>query len=189
VTADREPDATGAGFTLRTASPADSGALVELIGASARGLARGDYTDAQIEAALGSAWGVDSQLIRDGTYFVVEAGGAIVACGGWSFRRTLFGGDAQPGRVPESLDPSRDAARIRAFFVHPRWARRGLGALLLRHCEAAAMDRGFRRAELLATLPGHRLYRAFGYEGDARRRYPLPGGLDIEFVPMSRHLL
>jgi N-acetylglutamate synthase-like GNAT family acetyltransferase len=172
--------------TLRQATLADVPVLEALIAESARDLCQGDYTGAQIEAAIGTAWGVDRELIRDGTYFVVESDGAIVACGGWSKRRTLFGGDAQPGRQSEVLDPTRDAARIRAFFVRPDWARRGLGVMLLERCEAEARAHGFRSAELVATLPGQRLYRAFGYIGDERVEYPLPGGLTITFVPMRK---
>lgn len=176
------------GLSMREAELADVPQLLQLIEKSARDLSRGDYSDAQIDAAIGTAWGVDTELIRDRTYFAVCTGDKIVACGGWSFRRTLFGGDAQPGRASEPLDPGRDAARIRAFFVHPDWARRGLGAMLLERCEAEARARGFRRAELLATLPGHRLYRAFGYEGDTRASYPLPGGLSIDFIAMAKAL-
>src|SRR5262249_48335788 len=155
----------------RRATFADTPALERLIAESARGLASDDYSAAQIEAALGTAWGVDSELIADGTYFVVEAGGEkaeIVGCGGWSKRATLFGGDGQAGRRSDLLDPARDAARIRAFFVHPRWARRGIGRALIERCESEARAHGFRSFELMATLPGERLYRALGYSGDQR---------------------
>jgi GNAT superfamily N-acetyltransferase len=175
-------------FTLRTARPTEVPALEQLIVESARGLARNDYTTEQIEAALGSAWGVDSELIADGTYFVAEAASVVVGCGGWSRRRTLFGADGAPGRQSELLDPSRDAARIRAFFIRPDWARHGIGRALLERAEAEALACGFRAAELLATLPGFRLYRRYGYRGDARRSYPLPGGTTIEFVPMRKDL-
>ena len=159
-----------------------------MIAASARELSRGDYTEAQIEAALGGAFGVDTQLIDDGTYFAVVAGDEIVACGGWSFRGTLFGADGHAGRSAAQLDPARDAARIRAFFIRPDWARRGLGRALLERCENAARARGFRRAELMATLPGHRLYKACGYAGEERRTYPLRDGVTIDFIPMSKDL-
>jgi GNAT superfamily N-acetyltransferase len=175
-------------FTLRKASLEDRPALEELIAESARGLSRGHYTDAQVEAALGSAFGVDSELIRDGTYFVAEAEGEIVGCGGWSRRATLFGSDAQPGRRSDLLDPSRDSARIRAFFVHPDRARRGIGRAILERCEAEARAHGFRSAELLATLPGHDFYRSLGYAGDERVEYPLPGGISIAFIPMRKPL-
>ncbi|MDC0718347.1 GNAT family N-acetyltransferase [Nannocystis bainbridge] len=172
--------------TLRLATLDDIPALRELIAASARGLQREDYSPAQIEAALGSAFGVDTQLIADRTYFVAEAEGAPVACGGWSFRRTLFGGDDQPGREAERLDPKREAARIRAFFVDPGWARRGLGRAILTRCEDEARAAGFHRVELMATLPGVRLYAALGYEGTAPLEVPLRDGLTITFVPMSK---
>ena len=175
-------------FSLRKAALDDRPALEELIAESARGLSRGHYTDAQVEAALGSAFGVDSELITDGTYFVAEADGRIVGCGGWSRRATLFGSDAQPGRRSDLLDPSRDSARIRAFFVHPDRARRGIGRAILERCEAEARAHGFRSAELLATLPGHRFYGTFGYTGDERVEYPLPGGIRIAFIPMRKSL-
>jgi len=177
-----------AAFALRPATHDDVEAIDALIGASARGLGRPDYTDAEIEAALGTAWGVDTELVRDGTYFVALAGRDIVGCGGWSRRATLFGGDAEPGRRSDLLDPTRDAARIRAFFVHPHWARRGLGTALLDRCEAEARAHGFRAAELVATLPGVRFYRARGYASGEAFRHRLPGGVTIEFVPMRKTL-
>jgi len=175
-------------FTLRQATPADVPAIETLIGASVRGLCGSDYTAAQIEAALGTAFGVDSELIRDNTYFVAEAAGEIVGCGGWSRRKTLFGGDRQPGRVSELLDPARDRARLRAFFVRPDWARRGIGRALVLRCEADARACGFHAFELVATLPGRRLYAAFGYGGDERLDHRLPGDLAIEFVRMTKRL-
>jgi GNAT superfamily N-acetyltransferase len=173
---------------FRRASLDDVPALERLIALSARGLSRGDYSEEQIESALGAALGVDSQLVRDGTYFVAEAGDATVACGGWSFRKTLFGSDGNPDREPESLDPARDAARIRAFFVHPDWARRGLGRATLAICEAEARARGFGAAELMATLPGVRLYRSCGYHARDPIQHALPNGVAIEFVPMRKEL-
>ena len=176
-------------FALRKATLDDRPAIERLIGDSARGLSRGDYTEAQVEAALGGAFGVDSELIRDGTFFVAEVDGRVVGCGGWSRHATLFGGDAQPGRRSELLDPERDSARIRAFFVHPEWARRGIGRAILERCEAEARAHGFRSAELLATLPGHKFYRALGYGGDERVAHELPGGVTIAFMPMSKPLV
>lgn len=178
-----------AAFSLRKATLEDRPALESLIAASARGLSRGDYTDAQVEAALTGAFGVDSELIRDGTYFVAESEGRIVGCGGWSRRRTLFGGDAQPGRRSDPLDPDRDAARIRAFFVHPERARSGIGRAILERCEAEARQHGFRAAELLATLPGERFYRALGYSGTDHVPHRLTGEVTIDFVPMRRELV
>lgn len=173
-------------YAIRAATAGDRAAIEALIAASARGLSAGDYTDAQVEAALGSAFGFDSQLVADGTYFVVEDGASLVGCGGWSFRATRFGSDGQAGRSAAVLDPATDAARIRAFFIHPDHARRGLGRMLLERCEREARARGFRAAELTATLPGLRLYATCGYTGSARETHPLPGGQTIEFVPMRK---
>ena len=165
---------------------ADVDALRAVIAASARELSRGDYTPEQVEGALRGAFGVDTQLIRDGSYFVIECGGRIAGCGGWSRRRTLFGGDARAGRDATELDPARDAAKIRAFFIHPDFARRGLGTLLLERCEREAVMFGFRRFEMMATLPGIRLYAARGYAGSVRIEWPLGDGLTIPFLPMSK---
>ncbi len=173
---------------LRKATLADRAALEALIAASVRGLSQGHYTAAQIEAALGTAFGVDSELIRDGTYFVAQAGKRPVGCGGWSRRQTLFGGDAQAGRVSALLDPAVDAARIRAFFVHPAWARRGVGRALLLHCEQQAREGGFGATALMATLPGQRLYASAGYVGDERVRLALPAGVALELIPMRKTL-
>jgi len=173
-------------FTLRHASVGDIAELEALIADSARGLSRGHYTPVQIEAALGTAWGVDSELIRDETYFVVEVADRIVACGGWSRRKTLFGGDRQAGRRSDLLDPARDSARIRAFFVRPDHARQGIGRMLLERCEADAIAHGFRSAELVSTLPGRLLYAAHGYAGSERVAYPLAEGVAIDFVPMRK---
>ena len=175
-------------FSLRLAAIEDVPALDRLIGESARELGRADYTEVQIEAAVGTAWGVDSQLIRDGTYFVAEAEGEVVAGGGWSRRQTLFGGDMQAGRSSALLDPARDAARIRAFFVRPDWARRGIGRALLERCEAEARAHGFRRLELMATLPGERLYAAAGFVVAAREDYTLRPGVRIELIAMTKVL-
>ena len=174
-------------YVMRKATIDDVPVLERLITESARILSREDYTDAEIEAAIGTAWGVDSELIRDGTYYVVETGSdGIIACGGWSRRKTLFGSDKQQGRESEVLDPRRESARIRAFFVHPNWARRGIGRLLLQKCEDDAKAHGFQSTELVATLTGQRLYRVFGYVGEERIAYPLPNGTTIEFIPMRK---
>jgi GNAT superfamily N-acetyltransferase len=175
-------------FSLRVATLDDVPALDELIAVSARVLGLRDYTPAQIEAALGTAWGVDTQLIRDGTYFVAEAAGEVVGCGGWSRRRTLFGSDAQPGRTPDELDPATEAARIRAFFVRPDWARKGVARAILTRSEEEARAAGFRALELLATLSGVPLYRSAGYEGEKRLDHPLLDGQRIGYVPMRKAL-
>ncbi len=172
--------------TIRTATFADVETLGELVKASARTLGRSFYTDQQIEVALGSAWGVDTQLIHDGTYFVAEVGSRCAGCGGWSWRKTLFGADNQPGRQASRLDSQSEAARIRAFFVHPDFARCGIGRRLLEHCEAAARAAGFRSAELVATLPGEPFYRRFGFSEFERILHSLNDGLSIEFVRMRK---
>ena len=173
-------------FSIRPATLSDIPALQRIIADSSRGLGREDYTMEQIEAALGTAWGVDSQLIADATYFAVEAAGEIVACGGWSRRRTLFGADGRAGRESGLLDPARDAAKIRAFFVRPDWARKGIGRALVERCELEAAACGFTALELMATLPGRRLYEACGYRAGPPIQYPLAGNLTIEFVPMRK---
>lgn len=175
-------------FSIRTATLDDVPVLHQVIAESTRGLMAGDYTQVQLEAALGNAFGVDTELIRDRTYFVVESDQAIVACGGWSRRMTMFGADGRADRESALLDPVVDAARIRAFFVRPAWARRGIGRLLLDRCELEAAKAGFRTAELMATLPGERLYAASGYLGDTRIEYDLGGGVHIDFVPMRKAL-
>jgi GNAT superfamily N-acetyltransferase len=177
---------TPAGLTFRCATLADVPAIEALIIESAHGLGSGDYTHAQIEAALRSAFGVDTQLLKDRSYFVAEVRGELAACGGWSFRRTLFGSDVRADRDPQTLDPSTDAAKIRAFFVRPKYARLGIGSALLTRCEEEARARGFSRFELMATLPGVRLYAARGYRPGELIRWPLPDGPAIEFVPMSK---
>lgn len=176
-------------YRLRVATADDAPVLRALIARSIRALGAADYTRAQIEAALLGAFGLDIALIRDATYFSAESGvGEIVACGGWSRRRTLFGGDARAERDDAWLDPGVDAAKIRAFFVDPAHARRGLGRAILARCELEARRAGFARAELMATLPGLRLYEACGYVRADAIEHPLPGGLSITFVPMSKTL-
>lgn len=160
-----------------------------------RGLQAADYTPAQIEGALGTALGLDTQLIADGTYFVAEhrteAGDAIaIGCGGWSFRKTLFGSDHGPGRetalLDSLLDSRTDAAKIRAIFVHPEWARRGIGTLILKHCEEAEAAAGFRRFEMGSTLTGVPLYRQKGYVETERIEVPLPNGEALPVVRMRK---
>jgi GNAT superfamily N-acetyltransferase len=175
-------------LTLRQAVAADIPALRVLIDASVRGLQAADYTPAQIEGALQSVYGVDSQLIADGTYFVVEAEGAIVGCGGWSKRKTLFGGDSWTGREDALLNPQQDAAKIRAFFVHPRWVRRGIGSMILEACEKAAAVAGFTRFEMGATLTGVPLYRARGYVALENIEAPLANGESLAVVRMEKRI-
>ena len=174
---------------IRLATLEDLPALRWLIPRSVRGLSRGHYTEHQIESAIQYVFGPDTQLIEDGTYFAAEAGDQLVGCGGWSARRTLFGGDqAKQGGDPR-LDPRVDAARIRAFFVDPDWARRGIGARILQACVDAAERAGFTRLELMATLPGVPLYRQFGFEVAEPASTTLPDGVRIDFVRMTRTLM
>lgn len=169
----------GPHIRLRLAVPQDVPVLRALIKASVRGLQTEDYTPAQIEGALATVFGVDTQLIADGTYFVAEAmtqrqrssrtsnasasESSIVGCGGWSKRKTLYGSDHWTGREDALLDPQRDAAKIRAFFIHPDWARQGVGSKILQACEEAAHAAGFTRYEMGATLTGAKLFGAKGY--------------------------
>jgi len=176
-------------ISLRKATPADVPTLRELIARSARGLSTEDYRPAQVEGALQGAFGVDSQLLKDQTYFVAEDNGVIVGCGGWSYRATLFGGDARGDRDPSSLDPRTHAAKIRAFFVDPSQARRGIGTLLLERCEQEAKEHGFSQVELMATLPGVKLYAARGYVGTEQVRFDVGSGESIEFLPMRKTLV
>jgi GNAT superfamily N-acetyltransferase len=177
----------GVSYRLRIATGADVSVLRDLIARSIRELGADDYTPEQIEAALIGAFGIDTALIRDGSYFViVTERDEIVGCGGWSRRRTLFGSDARADRDDAWLDPVADAAKIRAFFIHPAHARRGLGRLLLERSEAEATRAGFTQFELMATLPGKRLYEMCGYVSGSPIEHPLPGGIHITFVPMRK---
>ena len=175
-------------ITLRKATLDDIPALQSLIARSARGLSTDDYRPAQVEGALRGAFGVDTQLLADQTYFVAEENGVIVGCGGWSYRSTLFGSDDRSDRDSSMLDPAHQAAKIRAFFVDPSQARRGIGSLLLGQCEHEARARGFSQVELMATLPGVKLYAVRGYVGTETVRYDVGGGEAIEFIPMRKNL-
>ena len=175
-------------FEIRRATLEDRAALERLIAASARGLSLADYSEEQVEAAIASVFGVDTDLINDGTYYVAEAVGSAVGCGGWSRRKTLFGGDRFAARDSGYLDPRTEPAKIRAFFVHPDWARRGVAGRILETCEREARAYGFRALELMATLPGVRLYAARGYEAGGQVEYEIADGVRIEFVPMKKAL-
>lgn len=181
-------------FHVRNATDADVPRLREVIEASVRGLQAEDYSPAQIEGALKSVYGVDSQLIADGTYLVAEfmesaaAKPEIVACGGWSKRKTLYGGDQFAGREDSLLNPVQDAAKIRAFFVHPNWVRRGVGTLILEACENAASAAGFTRLEMGATLSGVAFYRARGYRPLENLEVNLGNGEVLPIVKMAKLL-
>ena len=175
-------------YTIRKANLDDREAIGQLIAASARHLSLEDYSEQQIEAAIRTVFGVDTNLILDGTYFVAESSGTLIGCGGWSKRKTLFGGDQFADRDSSELDPQTEPAKIRAFFIHPEYARRGVGRMILSTCESEARAYGFRSLELMATLPGLKLYRGCGYEGEERVEYEIEEGVRIEFVPMRKDL-
>lgn len=175
-------------FSIRQATPADVPALGTLIDLSVRGLQSRDYTPAQIELALKTVYGVDTQLIADGTYFVVQDGEIMVGCGGWSKRRTLFGGDNYNARENTLLDSQREAAKIRAFFVHPDWARRGIGSLILTACEQAAAGAGFTRLEMGATITGVPFYQTKGYSEIESVEVPLGNGECLPIIRMGKRL-
>lgn len=181
---DDEGMTTGS-ITIRLATPADIPALQPLIADSARMLSLGFYTDLQTEAAIRYVFGVDSQLIADGTYYVAADGERLIGCGGWSWRGTLYGGDQRPVGAEAVLDPAVDAARIRAFFVAPSHARRGIAARILATCATAALASGFSRLELMSTLPGVPFYTRLGFQEIRRIVDTLPDGTEIEFVQMA----
>jgi GNAT superfamily N-acetyltransferase len=172
---------------VRVATMADVPALNALIVASVRQLSVGFYSPAQIDAALEAVFGVDSQLIADETYYVIDGAQGPAAAGGWSGRDTLYGGDQAKGAVDRRLDPATEPARIRAFFVHPVYARQGLARMLYGVCERVAVAAGFRRFELMATLPGEPFYRALGFTVVERLVLPL-GGQEIPFARMGRDI-
>ena len=175
-------------FAIRNATPSDRETIQELIAISARELGRGYYSEEQVSTALKSVYGVDSMLIEDGTYFVAERDGTIIGCGGWSKRKTLFGGDQFSSRDAGLLDPGLEAAKIRAFFIHPNFARRGVGRAILDRCEVDAASEGFISLELMSTLPGVEFYRACGYVATDPIFYDA-AGVALEFVPMKKTLL
>jgi GNAT superfamily N-acetyltransferase len=173
---------------IRLACLEDIPALESLISESARTLQASYYTPEQIEGALGTVFGVDSQLITDGTYFIAEHTSQIIGCGGWSKRKTLYGGDC--GKDIEEdllLDPSIDSARVRAFFVDPAWARRGVGSQIMKQCEVAALDAGFKTIEIVATLAGEPLYRKFCYHTTQQCEILLPNHRTLPVVRMFKN--
>ena len=172
---------------IRLATPADIPVLRVLIPDSARALSAGYYTPRQVESAIRHVFGVDSALIADGTYYVAVAPTAeLVGCGGWSKRKTLYGGDQHKAAQDDFLDPACDPARIRAFFVHPQWARRGIGRQIIEACEAAAQRAGFTCMELAATLPGEPLYANMGYQVTTRFVHTLPDGETLPLANMTK---
>ena len=173
-------------LTHRLARRDDLDALRALMDAAISELQKPFLDERQI-AASRAIMGLDTQLIDDGTYFIVEADGQLAGCGGWSRRATLYGGDHTSGRSAAALDPAKDAARVRAMYTHPQHARKGVGRLILRLCEEAARGEGFKRAELMATLSGEPLYRACGYREDERVVID-SGGVGVPCLRMSKSL-
>ncbi len=176
-------------ITIRLAQNIDIPHITDLIPLSVRKLQAKYYSSSQIEGALGTIFAVDSQLIIDGTYFVAEAGEQIVGCGGWSQRHTLFGGDRSLADSQDLLlDPTQAPARIRNFFIHPDWSRRGIGTRILQASEDAAIQAGFNTFELVATLAGEPLYMAFAYHAIARFEISLPNDMKLPVVRMTKNL-
>ena len=173
-------------IATRLAKFEDIPSLNQLITLSVRGLSTAHYTPAQIESALKYVFGVDTQLIADGTYYVAEINSVIVGCGGWSKRNTLYGGDQHKDNEDPLLDPAKDAARIRAFFVHPDHSRKGIGSHIMNVCEQAAILNGFTRFELGATLPGVPLYKAMGYYPVQNADAILPDGEILGIIKMHK---
>jgi GNAT superfamily N-acetyltransferase len=175
-------------FSLRFARENDASALETLIELSTRELQSAYYSPAQLDATIGSIFGVDRALIRDGTYFAAEEDSALIGCGGWSKRKSLFGSDTMRTADDAQLDPRRDAARVRAFFVHPGHARRGVGRAILLACEGAIVAAGFRRIEVVATLAGEPFYLRFDYHVHERCTIALSNGLSLPVVRMTKIL-
>jgi GNAT superfamily N-acetyltransferase len=173
-------------MSVRVATLADVPSLQALIATSVRALSAAYYTPEQIEASIVKVFGVDTQLIDDETYYVIDGPSGPAACGGWSHRRTLYGGDQMKDVADPELDPAADAARIRAFFVHPDFARRGLARMLYASCAKAAGAAGFCRLELMATLPGEPFYTALGFSPMERTALPLGDGIVLPLVRMDR---
>jgi GNAT superfamily N-acetyltransferase len=173
---------------IRHATFEDRAAITQLIAESARKLSREHYDDTQIEAAIATVFGVDTDLIDDGTYFVVEMSGEMVGCGGWSRRKTLFGGDQYSSRDAGYLAPELEPAKIRAFFIHPDHARKGIAKAILSRCETEARDHGFRALELMATLPGVEFYKSCGFVPNGAFDLELKSDVKLELVPMRKEL-
>jgi len=175
-------------YTIRLAYATDKAVLDALIRKSGIGLSTGFYTEEEAHAITNEVFGVDSALVADGTYFAIEAGDAIVACGGWSRRGTDFGGDQAKSGDDRLLDPATEPARIRAFFVDPECARQGLGSMLLEHCTKAAARAGFKALELVSTMPGEPLYLRYGFTPLERIELPLSGGVKVALTRMRKEI-
>jgi len=173
-------------FTHRLATLADLGVLRTLMDASISELQKPFLTPHQIESSR-IIMGLDTQLVEDGTYFIVESEGQVSGSGGWSRRATLYGGDQTPGRNAQYLDPNRDPAKVRAMYTHPKYARQGIGRLILSLCETAARDGGFSKVELMATKSGEPLYLACGYE-PIEHVVDDRGGAPVPLIRMRKEL-
>jgi GNAT superfamily N-acetyltransferase len=171
--------------TLRLATHDDEASIDALMKASIRDLFPAFYDERQTASSVIHVGHVDPMLIEDGTYFVIEAGGELIACGGWSRRDKLFSGSADQEGLSRLLDPASEPARIRAMFVRSDWTRRGLGTRILEACEAAARAEGFRDLSLMATLPGLLLYQRFGFREISRKSITLPDGVEVECAAME----
>jgi GNAT superfamily N-acetyltransferase len=175
-------------YVIRKATLQDREAIQHLIAQSARLLSRDHYHDIQIESAIETVFGVDTDLINDGTYFVAEHADGLVGCGGWSKRKTLFGGDQFTDRASGMLDPATEPAKIRAFFIHPQHARKGIAGLILEYCEKEARAGGFQALELMATLPGVPFYHAAGFTSQKPFELELREGVVLELISMRKEL-
>ena len=174
-------------FSVQIAGTADLDQLHALMKRSIDALQQ-DFLSPEQVAASHEVMGLDSQLVEDGTYFMIFHKGTLVGSGGWSFRETLFGGDHTRGRCPAKLDPACDAGRIRAMYTDPAWARRGVGSLIMRQCETALRQYGFTRATLVATLSGEPLYRHWGYEAEEYFEANTTIGVSVPLIRMQKSL-
>lgn len=176
-------------INIRLATIDDVTTLNKLIAESVKELSRGIYSEQEIEGAIKYMFGVDTELVKDKTYFVIEKDGEIAGCGGWSKRKKLLGGNQFSGQEEASsyLDPSKDAAKIRAFFIHPKFARQGLGSILLNYCEREASLNKFTQLEMMATLPGVKLYATLGYKAVSEKIVVLPNDVPLRFVHMTKN--
>lgn len=173
-------------LSIRPALMSEKDAMNALIHRSGLGLADGFYTAEQAKAITREVFGIDSALVNDGTYYVIEDDGVMAACGGWSKRAAEFGGDHAKSGTDRPLDPATESARIRAFFVDPSMARRGLGTMLLDHCTARAREAGFGSLELVSTMPGEPLYLRHGFIPYERMELQLSGGVRVALTRMRK---
>ena len=175
-------------LTDRIATLHDLDALHALMARSIAKL-QSDFLTPEQVVASSKVMGLDTQLVRDGTYFIIESNGRIAGCGGWSFRATLYGGDdSVVAREPALLDPKTDAAKVRAMYTDPDFSRRGVGSHILALCEVAARSAGFRRVELMGTAAGVPLYSARGYVQSAEQQHAQVGAVFVPLLRMEKQL-